>query len=245
MTEVEICVADPGSAAAAADGGADRIELCCALELGGLTPSAGALDQTRRSAAALFVTALIRPRPGDFVYDSTEAATMVADVAAATRWADRVGWDRLGFTVGALTPAGEVDSSLIARLVEASGGRRLVFHKAFDVVPDQEAALSLLGALGVEAVLTSGGGGTCVGNLDALSRLAASGPVTVVAAGGIRPDNVVKVAATGIRRVHLRAPRQVATRSDVASEYHGATRETTSSAMVAEIVRQLTRGRAR
>lgn len=239
MTEVEICVADAEGAGAAAQGGADRVELCVGLEVGGLTPSTGTVEETRELVGDLFVTVLIRPRAGDFVYGPIEARTMLRDVAGLAGWADRVGWGRLGFTIGALTPSGDVDAALVARLRDAAGGRLLVFNKAFDAVVDRAGALAQLGELGVESVLTSGGGGACTDNLAELRRLAAGGPVAVVAAGGVRPHNVVAIAATGVPRVHLRAPRQVPSASVVASEYDQGTRETTSAETVAEVVRLL------
>lgn len=242
MTEVEICVADAEGAGAAAQGGAHRVELCVGLEVGGLTPSKGTVEETRELVGELFVTVLIRPRAGDFVYNLVEARTMLRDVGGLARWADRVGWDRLGFTIGALTAGGEIDAALVARLRDAAEGRLLVFNKAFDTVADRSGALVQLGDLGIESVLTSGGGGACTDNLPELQRLATGSPVAVVAAGGVRPHNVVAIAATGVPRVHLRAPRQVPSASFVASEYDGGTREVTSAETVAEVVRLLAGG---
>ena len=244
VTEVEICVADPAGAAASARGGADRVELCAALEVGGLTPSMGTVELTRELAGEVFVTALIRPRAGDFVYDRIDTGTMLRDVSRLAAWADSMAWPRLGFTVGALTPDGEPDAEILRGLAEAAGGRPLVFHKAFDAVPHPEAALALLAAVGIEAVLTSGGGGACVDNLDRLRRLAQTSPVTVVAAGGVRAHNVAAVAATGVGRVHLRAGRPAHSLSRVASEYDAETREETSDDVVGEVV-ALVRGAGR
>lgn len=241
MIEVEICVADPGGVAAAVAGGAHRVELCTALELGGLTPSIGAVELAHEQARGAFVTALIRARAGDFVYDGQEADVMVRDVKALGRWADQLDWADLGFTIGALLPTGEVDQPLTAWLVEAAGGRRIVFNKAFDSVPEPMAALEVLHRLGVEGVLTSGGGGACLNNLDSLRQLAAASPLAVTAAGGVRPGNVALVAATGVPRVHLRAPAQVTTLSHIASEYDQPAREVTDTRLVAETLANLGR----
>ncbi len=235
MVEVEICVADPAGVAAASLGGADRVELCCALEVGGLTPSLGAVQEARDAAGELFVTVLIRPRPGDFVYSASEAATLLRDVAALTAWADSVGWGRMGFTVGALTPDGDLDEPLLRRILQRSGRRPVVFHKAFDTVSDPFAALERLHAWGVESVLASGGG-RCVDHLDRLRELVERGPLPLTAAGGVRPENVCAVAATGVRRVHLRAPREVRSASRVASAYDEGTRDETDAALVRETV---------
>lgn len=236
MIEVEICVADPGGVAAAVAGGADRIELCTGLELGGLTPSIGAVQLAYEQAGDAFVTVLIRPRAGDFVYDDNEAALMLLDIEAIRRWADAQGWPGLGFTIGALTPDGAVNEALTERLIAASGSRRIVFHKAFDSVTKPQETLEILHSLGVESVLTSGGGGVCVDNLEALNRLASGAPIAVTAAGGVRPNNVALVAASGVQRVHLRAPALLTSLSEVASEYDQATREVTDVEVVAQTV---------
>lgn len=236
MVEVEICVADAGGVAAAAAGGADRVELCSALELGGLTPSLGALELAHQQKAGLFVTVLIRPRAGDFVYDQAEADLMVREISALRRWADGLAWASMGFTVGALLPDGTVDAELIARLVDAAAGRPVVFHKAFDTVPQPATAIEVLGRLGVEAVLTSGGGGPCLKNLAQLRVLASSAQLTVAAAGGVRPGNVAEIAASGVPRVHLRAPAKLPALSAVTSEYDQAFREITDVMVVAQTV---------
>lgn len=236
MTEVEICVADAGGAAAASAGGAHRIELCTALELGGLTPGLGAIRRARENAPGLFVTVLVRARAGDFVYSADEVDLMVSEVHEIAAACRREGWSEVGVTTGALTPDGHVDRGATARLVEAADGLPVVFHKAFDQVPDMGRALEDLIDVGADALLTSGGGGPAVDHVDVLGDLAREGRITVCAAGGIRPANVARVAASGVRRIHLRAPGVRATRSRVPGAYDVGDQEITDAALVRQVM---------
>lgn len=203
---VEICVGDVASAVAAARAGADRLELCADLGVGGTTPSIGTVRAVlERTDIPLRV--MVRPRGGGFTYDATELAAMTYDVQAlrdlAGSWPGRV-----GVVTGALAPDGSVDEAATAQLVGEAGPMPVVFHKAFDETPDQDAALDTLIALGVAGVLTSGG---ATGALEGADRLAAlrtraAGRIDLVAGGGIRAHNVVEVIGrSGVDQVHLRA----------------------------------------
>lgn len=242
MTAVEICVADAEGVRSAAASGADRVELCSALEVGGLTPSLGTIEVASALAGEVFVTVLIRPRPGDFVYDPDEVATMTRDVQRIAGLAEAARLPGLGFTIGALTPQADLDDPTLARLLDAARGRPVVFHKAFDSVPRPERTLERLAELGFDSVLTAGGGGACTDHLDAL-RAWAAGPLPITAAGGVRPGNVRAVASTGVARVHLRAPRWVPSASAVASAYDADDRQVTDPALVAQVVALLREGR--
>src|SRR5688500_8250155 len=96
---LEIAANSLDSALAAQAGGADRIELCAGLELGGLTPSPGLVARVRERLR-IPVYVLIRPRAGDFAYSEAEHDTMLADIA----WCRQAGCD--GVVTGALTPDG-------------------------------------------------------------------------------------------------------------------------------------------
>ena len=69
--KIEVCAASVQSALTAQLAGADRVELCSSLELGGITPSAATIEKTRE-ILDIEVYVLIRPRPGDFFYSSLE-----------------------------------------------------------------------------------------------------------------------------------------------------------------------------
>jgi copper homeostasis protein len=201
MVVLEVCVEGVAGVRAAAAAGAQRVELCSALIDGGLTPSAGTLARAV-DAGGIDVVVLVRPRGGDFLYDEDELAVMERDVDLA-----RVA-GAAGVALGCLTPDGAVDLERTARLVARAGGLPVTFHRAFDLVRAPERELEALVELGIGRVLSSGGAASA---LEGAARLAAlvrtaRGRITIVAAGGVRPENVrALVAASGVREVHASA----------------------------------------
>ena len=200
--QLEIAVQDVAGARIAGTMGADRVELCSALSLGGVTPSA-ALIELVVDAAALPAHVLVRPRPGDFTYSTDEVETMLADVRFA------VSAGAAGVVVGALNRGATIDSDTLARIREAAGDAAVTFHRAFDLVADPAAALELLTGHGVSRVLTSGGASSAVVGTRALSRLvsASSGRIEIMAGGGVSIDSIPGFAAIGVDAVHLSAKR--------------------------------------
>jgi copper homeostasis protein len=242
VTVVEICVDDVGGTAAARRGGADRVELCASLSEGGTTPTLGFVRRAAVEAGPLGLQVLVRTRGGDFVVSREELDVMLADIAATREALDDD--SRLGFTVGALTPEGDLDEVALASLVAAAGPCPVVFHKAFDtavgVAPDPGSLLDRLVDLGVSAVLTSGGDGPAVDHLDTLALVvqAAGDRIRIVVGGGVRAGNVARiVAATGCREVHLRASSVTTSASAVGSSaYDDGSRSVTDARVVAELV---------
>lgn len=241
LATVEICVDDVEGALAASSAGADRVELCAALDVGGVTPSAGTLAALAQRAPALAVSVLVRPRGGDFVHSPVEVEVICADVAAARRVVPVA-----GVTVGLLSPRGRVDRAALDAVVRAAGTAPVTFHRAFDTLADQPAALEELIGAGVARVLTSGGAATAREGTAALRALVeqAAGRIEVMAGGGVRADHVADlVAATGVPAVHLRAARTVRSlghRSPTAVSYDDGTRTLTSTDEVAAVVAALT-----
>ena len=195
----EVCVESVAGARAAARGGADRIELCAALELGGITPSAGTLE----AVADLIPThVLIRCRGGDFVYDLDEIRVMAKDVELAI---DR---GAVSVVVGALTAEGTVDLPAMTRLLGSAGDVPVTFHRAFDSVRDPLAALDDLLELGVARLLTSGGAPTAGEGAGLITELVRrSDPeLTVLPGGGVTPQNAAAlIIVTGAREIHFSA----------------------------------------
>jgi copper homeostasis protein len=190
-TSLEDCVA-------AQAGGADRIELCSALALGGLTPSLGLLSAARQ-AVSLPIMVMVRPRPGGFAYSDSDFAVMLRDVELSLlHGAD-------GIVFGCLRPSGDVDMDRTGALVTVAGGKESVFHRAFDVTPDPFAALDTLLELGVTRVLSSGQKATA---LEGAANLAAyrahvAGRLQVLPGGGITIANVAELLRlTGADQVH-------------------------------------------
>jgi copper homeostasis protein len=199
VVAVEIAVQSPEGARLARDQGADRVELCAALGVGGLTPSAAAVARAAR--VGLPVHVLIRPRPGGFVYTPAELELQADDIA----WA--VAHGAAGVVVGALTPERTVDRAGLARLVTAADGHPVTFHRAFDVTADPGAALDDLVTLGVTRVLTSGQAATAAAGRALLARLVerAAGRIEIQAGGGVRPADIPALVAAGVDAVHLSA----------------------------------------
>jgi len=195
---VEICVEGVPAALAAGQGGADRIELCSHLAVGGVTPGPGAMAVACRQLN-IPVHVLIRPRGGNFVYSASERAEMLADVA----YAREIGAD--GVVFGCLTPENTVDRDLMAELVQAARPLSVTFHKAFDEVADPFAALETLVELGVNRVLTSGRGRPAREDLPLLSALvrAAGGRLIVLPGGSITPADFPALAGVGLHEAHL------------------------------------------
>ena len=196
----EACVESVEETREAAAWGAARVELCVDLEHDGCTPTPSLVAECS-AAVDIPVIAMVRSRPGAFVYTHAEIDAMcgvmrdLADRGAA------------GFATGALRDDGTIDREATERLVDAADGLPVTFHRAFDRIPDPEEGLGALIALGARRVLTSGGGRTAEEGIDALRRLVeqADGRIEVVAAGAIRPDNVERVVeATGVPAVHAR-----------------------------------------
>jgi len=194
----EVCVEDVEGALAAERGGADRVELCAGLSEGGTTPSVGALAEAVERLG-IPVVALLRPRPGDFVYTAAELAVLRRDVDAARE---------AGATAVALGVShgdGSVDVDRTRELVERARPMQVTFHRAFDLVPDLRAGIDDLLRLGVERVLTSGGAPEALAGKERLRTAVelAGERLIVLAGGGVRAANVLAlVESTGVREVH-------------------------------------------
>jgi copper homeostasis protein len=196
---IEICVGDLESALAAEQGGADRVELCGNLPVGGTTPSAGTIAEACRRLT-IPVHVLIRSRAGDFVPSPAELAAMRFDIEVARTLG------AAGVVLGVLRPDATIDRDQTAALVELARPMSVTFHKAFDQTPDPEAALEMLVDLGVDHVLTSGGRPTAVEGMKTLKRLVeqSRGRIGILAGGRLSADNLGPIiTSTGVPEVHL------------------------------------------
>ncbi|RUL99025.1 copper homeostasis protein CutC [Rhizobium chutanense] len=194
---LEVCVDSANGLAAAIEGGAGRIELCSALEVGGLTPLPSLMRIAAR--APIPVYAMIRPHAGPFIFGGTDEEAMMLDIDAV-RAAGLA-----GVVIGANRPDGTLDMPLIHRLKAHASGLGSTLHRAFDLVPDADRALEQAVELGVERILTSGCALKAADGLDTLKRLSAraAGRITIMPGSGIRPTNVGQILqATGAREVH-------------------------------------------
>ncbi|MCC6783906.1 MAG: copper homeostasis protein CutC [Planctomycetes bacterium] len=206
---VELAVDSLDGVRTAVAGGADRIELCAALELGGLTPSAG-LAARARAATSLPILAILRPRAGDFVLAADDVELLCAEIERFRA----LGLD--GFVAGALTPDAEVDRAAMRALRDAAAPLPLTFHRAFDLARDPGAALAAILELGLPRLLSSGGAPDAERGLTALASLAAQAGsrLELIAGGGVRRHNAARIAraiatAGAPRAIHLSAARTV------------------------------------
>ncbi|MBQ7634466.1 MAG: copper homeostasis protein CutC [Bacteroidaceae bacterium] len=196
---LEVCCGNWSSVCAAAEGGAERIELCAALPLGGVTPSLGLAERVKATFPHLTLHILIRAREGSFVYSPDEVTTMVSDIRRFVE----AGAD--GIVCGALTADGYIDTLTTRRFVEAADGTPFTFHRAFDHVEDPSAALETLAALGCTRVLTSGGAPTACAGIPMLRRLVrqSAGRFIVLPGAGINAHNAARILhETGATELH-------------------------------------------
>ena len=178
---LEVCVDSYASAMAAIAGGADRLELCSALSVGGLTPSAALLKQIRR-VSNIPIRCLMRPRGGDFLYTPAEIEQMAMEMEVLRQ----AGAD--GFVIGCLNADGELDGNAMKPLLAAAFGLGLTLHRCIDVSRNPEATYRHAMALGFDTVLTSGGAGKCVDGMETIGKLlnirdAENGPEVLIGAG--------------------------------------------------------------
>ncbi|HEX7732257.1 MAG TPA: copper homeostasis protein CutC [Rhodanobacter sp.] len=203
---LEVAANSVASALAAQAGGAGRVELCAALELGGLTPSQATIAMAReRLRIPLYV--LVRPRAGDFLYDDLECEAMRRDIETCAA----LGCD--GVVLGVLDADGGVDVARCRALTGAAGSMGVTFHRAFDLVRDPRRALEDVVALGCERVLTSGGQPAALEGAGLIRELVAqaAGRLAIMPGAGVTADNVAALAAaTGAREFHASAKRQLA-----------------------------------
>ena len=177
MTLLEVCVDSLASARAAIRGGADRLELCSALAIGGLTPYTALLEQIR-AESHIPVRCLMRPRAGDFLYTPEEIRMMAEQI----RELKEAGAD--GFVIGCLTAEGDLDGAAMAPLTEAAHGAGLTLHRCIDVSRDPLETYRAAGKLGIDTVLTSGAAGSCMKGMDLIGQmLREDGPQVLIGAG--------------------------------------------------------------
>jgi copper homeostasis protein len=202
---LEVAANSLASALAAQAGGADRIELCTGLELGGLTPSAAQIAQVRERLS-IPVYVLIRPRAGDFLYGDDELETMQRDIETCLS----LGCD--GVVFGVLDADGKVDVARCRPLLAAAGGMGVTFHRAFDMARDLSQSLEDVVALGAERVLTSGGAASALVGVETIRGLIdqAAGRIVVMPGAGIQSSNVAGLAqATQALEFHASAKANV------------------------------------
>jgi copper homeostasis protein len=198
QVQLEVAVESVESARAAEKGGATRVEVCSALNAGGITPCAGLIAMVRRNIS-IAMHVLIRPRAGGFCYSQDELEVIHRDIVLARQ----LGAD--GIALGLLDADGKVDVIRTRALVELAAPMQVTFHRAFDFGRKHPETLSAVLQTGAARILTSGGAPTAEQGIEVLHDLVlqAGSRITITAAGKIRESNVASlIRATGVREIH-------------------------------------------
>ncbi len=181
----EVCIDSFESALEVKKTKAKRIELCSALEVGGLTPSVGLVNLIKKHTN-LVIFPLIRPRTGNFVYNKAEKETILSEIKTLkTAKVD-------GFVVGALTKNFEIDLPFMKEIKKVVGKLPLVFHRAFDQVKDPFKSTEELIKLGFIRILTSGQNVKAINGKQLLKDLNTKygKQITIMPGSGINKDNI-------------------------------------------------------
>ena len=199
---LECCVDSVESALAAAEGGADRLELCSALIIGGISPGLALFEQAR-ACCDLPIRVLLRPRFGDFLYTDYEFQILKREVALFREAGAE------GVVIGCLDADGALHMEQMRQLMAEAGDMKVTLHRAFDVCADPIETYRLAGELGIDTVLTSGQKKECLTGLPLLKQLGEmqkEGLPRIMAGAGVTPDVIRQFCEqTDITSYHLSA----------------------------------------
>lgn len=194
----EVCAESVEAAQAAESGGADRIELCSELPIGGLTPEIAVTAAAIR-AISIPVHVLIRPRGGDFVYSGEEFSLLKKQIEQVKQAG------AAGVAVGVLLPRGRVDVKRTREIVDLCRPMNVIFNRAFDKASNLSEALEAVIETGADSLLTSGGEADVLAGVESIARLnrQAGNRLQIMAGGGLQLANLVEVVRrTGVRHLH-------------------------------------------
>lgn len=196
---LEVCADSVESVLAAQKGGADRIELCGNVVIGGTTPSESLYREIRKHSD-IKIHALIRPRFGDFCYTEYEFNIIRAEVKRFRELGAQ------GVVIGMLKPDGSLDMEHMKMLMEEADGMSVTLHRAFDVCKDPMEALEQAVSLGINTILTSGQKNNCVEGTPFLAELVkkSAGRIHIMAGAGVNAEAVSSIyEKTGITDYHM------------------------------------------
>ncbi|MDP4201232.1 MAG: copper homeostasis protein CutC [Bacteroidota bacterium] len=202
---IETAAFTPNAALVAANNGADRIELCSGFAEGGLSPSVGTIELVRESVS-IPLHVLIRPRVGDFVYDTTELLAIEKEIQICKKMGVN------GVVIGILNGDTTINTEALKRLIDVARPMSVTFHRAFDQCVDPLQELQKLIDCGVDRVLTSGCKNSVMEGLPMLQQLveAAKDKIIILPGGGINPGNAKIITETlGVKELHLSGKKRV------------------------------------
>ena len=186
---IEACVDSYQSCVNATKGGADRLELCSHLIIGGCTPTLPVFKQVQRDCKGVKINVLIRPRFGDFLYTEDEIEAMCEDIAMFRDLGAN------GVVIGALTPDGDLDIEVMKRMMACAGDMEVTLHRAFDMTRDPFKTLEEAIELGCKTILTSGQQSNVVEGKDLLKEVyeKAAGRIDIMAGCGVKKWNIQEI----------------------------------------------------
>ena len=205
---LEVCVDSLASARAAIAGGADRLELCGALAIGGVTPYSELLQQIRKESN-IAIRCLIRPRAGDFLYTQEEILMLASQIEHLRK----LGAD--GFVIGCLTAEGDLDRGAMLPLLQAAEGSGLTLHRCIDVSRDPLKTYLDAQELGIDTVLTSGAAANCMEGMAVIGQLLqlrdSQGGPEVLIGSGVNPRRIyeLKAAFPQARAFHMSGKKDI------------------------------------
>jgi len=200
---LEVCLDNVESVDTCLKAGVDRIELCSALALGGLTPAYSSVFYAVKHAK-LVSYAMIRPRAGDFCYSASELRMMIEEIKAMAS----IGVN--GIVFGVLTNDLQIDTGAVAEIVKLSKQFNLgtTFHRAFDFISDYKKSIDILVKLGVDRILTSGLADKAPAGAKIIADAVkyADDRISIMAGSGVNFENVSSlIKETGVKEVHCSA----------------------------------------
>lgn len=204
---LECCVDSTESALEAVKGGADRLELCSGLVIGGISPGIALFEQIRKYSE-IPIRVLLRPRFGDFLYTDHEFEIIKREAGLFAQAGAE------GIVIGCLTEDGRLDMRQMKELMKAAGGMKVTLHRAFDVCADPFAVYEQAGELGIDTILTSGQRSCCLDGIELLQSLCRKrqkeGGPAVMAGAGVTPEVMRHfLERTDVTCYHLSAKRTV------------------------------------
>ena len=195
--KIEICSDSLESILLANKVGANSIELCSCMTVGGVTPSS-ALIKKAVEISKIPIHCLIRPREGHFVYNDYEFNTIINDIKDAKENGVK------GIVIGVLTEDFKINITQLDKIIKVSKGLKITFHRAFDSIVDSKKAIDLLSKIGVNRILSSGKANKAVNGIkNLIDWKNYDSKILIQPGGGIDKSSALLFKNEGFESIHL------------------------------------------
>ena len=198
--KIEICATSIESITNAQNAGAHRLELCENYNIGGITPSEQFLNEAIK-VSSLPINVLIRPKGGDFIFNDQEYDLMINKINLFKAYKVK------GFVIGFMQKDRTLNSDILLEFRKITKGFELTFHRAFDLLANQEESLELLIEKDFNRILCSGHELSAEKGLENLMyyNKISNGRITIMPGGGVNLDNFQKFKSSSFNEIHLSA----------------------------------------